>query len=505
MEEFDLASAPAAYQTYAVTSCVRKQSQNEDDLAGNARKEQEQSGKVKRSETESGRSQNRSSATKSEKTEQAANRREAVLAQRHDKPEEAVTAREIPPGYPMGSKAQLRAAKHTAVAPRTDTAGKGKEIYDIFQQRHDKPEEAVTAREIPPGYPMGSKAKPRAAKQTEVAPRTDAAGKQRHDKPEEAVTAREIPPGYPMGSKAAVAPRTEAAGKVAAKVSPSPQHKTVSRASSPARQTRQATRSAASSEAATRTQTTNSNRLLSDPIVTPCTDQFPTEEWEGQWIAPAVIFVHDNVTGKAEAPSGTHTSTKLLVSDPIVTPRTDEYPTPPKEELEEQAAPKPPKEAVVPSKEKLSKQRQPMSKEKRSREKFHLSKERQARASVENRQMLVLATDSGYNSPCAGLEPSFSSDSSFFGCRSPFGLSSTKRKLCFDSSDSTHESSAIAGSLIPGRSVNPRSREIARRLLRLCDSFNEEFDTVSRGMNESSIEEEPAWFSTTLRYLSSWL
>lgn len=130
--------------------------------------------------------------------------------------------------------------------------------------------------------------------------------------------------------------------------------------------------------------------------------------------------------------------------------------------------------------------------------------------------MLVLATDSGYNSPCAGLEPSFSSDSSFFGCRSPFGLSSTKRKLCFDSSDSTHESSAIAGefilfhhkyfylilsdvnffynvavlgSLIPGRSVNPRSREIARRLLRLCDSFNEEFDTVSRGMNESSIEE----------------
>lgn len=80
MEEFDLASAPAAYQTYAVTSCVRKQSQNEDDLAGNARKEQEQSGKVKRSETESGRSQNRSSATKSEKTEQAANRREAVLA-----------------------------------------------------------------------------------------------------------------------------------------------------------------------------------------------------------------------------------------------------------------------------------------------------------------------------------------------------------------------------------------------------------------------------------------
>lgn len=47
--------------------------------------------------------------------------------------------------------------------------------------------------------------------------------------------------------------------KVAAKVSPSPQHKTVSRASSPARQTRQATRSAASSEAATRTQTTNSN------------------------------------------------------------------------------------------------------------------------------------------------------------------------------------------------------------------------------------------------------
>lgn len=41
----------------------------------------------------------------------------------------------------------------------------------------------------------------------------------------------------------------------------------------------------------------------------------------------------------------------------------------------------------MPSKEKLSKQRQPMSKEKRSREKFHLSKERQARASVENRQV----------------------------------------------------------------------------------------------------------------------
>ncbi|VDL84799.1 unnamed protein product [Nippostrongylus brasiliensis] len=96
-------------------------------------------------------------------------------------------------------------------------------------------------------------------------------------------------------------------------------------------------------------------RVLSNPIVTPVTDQFPTEQNE-YWVAPEVIDVKtklrigDKTTGDFQD--------KRILSDPILTPRTDEYPTPTKEEQEQQekeaAAVPAQKEPPAPAKKKPS-------------------------------------------------------------------------------------------------------------------------------------------------------
>ncbi|RCN33650.1 hypothetical protein ANCCAN_20511 [Ancylostoma caninum] len=42
-----------------------------------------------------------------------------------------------------------------------------------------------------------------------------------------------------------------------------------------------------------RARSSSAKRCVSDPILTPVTDEFPTEEWEGQWVAPEKIIVEE--------------------------------------------------------------------------------------------------------------------------------------------------------------------------------------------------------------------
>ncbi|KAL6742779.1 hypothetical protein Aduo_015892 [Ancylostoma duodenale] len=90
--------------------------------------------------------------------------------------------------------------------------------------------------------------------------------------------------------------------------------------------------------------------------------------------------------------------------------------------------------------------------------------------------MLVMPSDSGYNSPCIGVEPSSSFESPCLS-KPSFPTSGNiirvNRKLCFASSSPSPESDCDSESAqyLPAT----RSKEIARRLLHLCDSFDKEF------------------------------
>ncbi|KAK6025567.1 hypothetical protein OSTOST_08529, partial [Ostertagia ostertagi] len=68
-------------------------------------------------------------------------------------------------------------------------------------------------------------------------------------------------------------------------------------------------------------------RRVSDPIVTPVSDEYPTEDLHGDWIAPAVIDTRDKVQRKDNYEKGGDANSNII-SNPIITPRTDEYPTP---------------------------------------------------------------------------------------------------------------------------------------------------------------------------------
>ncbi|KAK6015599.1 hypothetical protein OSTOST_18975 [Ostertagia ostertagi] len=107
--------------------------------------------------------------------------------------------------------------------------------------------------------------------------------------------------------------------------------------------------------------------------------------------------------------------------------------------------------------------------------------------------MLLLSNDSGYNSPCGGVEASSSFESPcFFSTRV-----NLKRKLCF-ASPSTSPGKESCG-LEASQTVCPRAREIAQRLLLHCDSFDNEFTNIALE------KQECAWITATFRYLSSWL
>ncbi|KHJ87824.1 hypothetical protein OESDEN_12393 [Oesophagostomum dentatum] len=70
-------------------------------------------------------------------------------------------------------------------------------------------------------------------------------------------------------------------------------------------------------------------KCLSDPIVTPVTDEFPSEE-SRLWVAPKEVGAEkDQASVRKDyyADGNVHKGDKRIVSDPIVTPCTDEYPT----------------------------------------------------------------------------------------------------------------------------------------------------------------------------------
>ncbi|EYB94360.1 hypothetical protein Y032_0172g348 [Ancylostoma ceylanicum] len=110
--------------------------------------------------------------------------------------------------------------------------------------------------------------------------------------------------------------------------------------------------------------------------------------------------------------------------------------------------------------------------------------------------MLVMQSDSGYNSPCDGVRASSSFESP---CLSKQFLSRSgdnsrvNRKLCFAAPFSTSESNFDIGSVLESSTI--RSKEIARRLLRLCDSFDKEFVMSSEHSENSS------WTSVVVRSL----
>ncbi|KAK5984918.1 hypothetical protein GCK32_013899 [Trichostrongylus colubriformis] len=104
--------------------------------------------------------------------------------------------------------------------------------------------------------------------------------------------------------------------------------------------------------------------------------------------------------------------------------------------------------------------------------------------------MLLLSNDSGYNSPCGGAEPS----SSFGPLCFSYALNS-RRRLCFDSSIPLLDNTTCDSNV--SEIVSQRSRKIARRLLCLCDSFEEEFDKITLE------KQQCPWITTTFRYISS--
>ncbi|KAK6043819.1 hypothetical protein COOONC_18676 [Cooperia oncophora] len=69
-------------------------------------------------------------------------------------------------------------------------------------------------------------------------------------------------------------------------------------------------------------------KCLSDPIVTPVSDEYPTEDLHGDWIAPAVIDAKPKLRRRDTYDKAAEASDKNIISNPILTPRTDEYPTP---------------------------------------------------------------------------------------------------------------------------------------------------------------------------------
>ncbi|KIH47655.1 hypothetical protein ANCDUO_22281 [Ancylostoma duodenale] len=118
-----------------------------------------------------------------------------------------------------------------------------------------------------------------------------------------------------------------------------------------------------------RARSSSAKRCVSDPILTPVTDEFPTEEWEGQWVAPKEIIVEERrkwpwkeekaagggtkpkqapaspaaVVVQKEQPrtapvAATQVQAPKCLSDPIVTPVTDEFPS--EENTGEWVAPK---------------------------------------------------------------------------------------------------------------------------------------------------------------------
>ncbi|CAJ0589127.1 unnamed protein product [Cylicocyclus nassatus] len=98
--------------------------------------------------------------------------------------------------------------------------------------------------------------------------------------------------------------------------------------------------------------------------------------------------------------------------------------------------------------------------------------------------MLVLPSDSGYNSPCDGIAPSslqFASEKLL----KPDVNSEVRRKLRFG----TH-TFWNSGSYFTLPKPNDRLREIARRLVRMCDSFDKEFAEVAEGAKTESVPDE---------------
>ncbi|CAJ0589147.1 unnamed protein product [Cylicocyclus nassatus] len=68
-------------------------------------------------------------------------------------------------------------------------------------------------------------------------------------------------------------------------------------------------------------------KCLSDPIVTPVTDEFPSENTEGQWIAPNFLKATKQRPLVQITDHADKISHKRIISNPIVTPCTDEYPS----------------------------------------------------------------------------------------------------------------------------------------------------------------------------------
>ncbi|RCN33649.1 hypothetical protein ANCCAN_20510 [Ancylostoma caninum] len=73
----------------------------------------------------------------------------------------------------------------------------------------------------------------------------------------------------------------------------------------------------------------SAKKCLSDPIVTPVTDEFPTEDTV-EWVAPKQIIALErrHFVRRDDCLDGTpHKGDDRVISNPIVTPCTDEYPT----------------------------------------------------------------------------------------------------------------------------------------------------------------------------------
>ncbi|VDO75395.1 unnamed protein product [Haemonchus placei] len=112
--------------------------------------------------------------------------------------------------------------------------------------------------------------------------------------------------------------------------------------------------------------------------------------------------------------------------------------------------------------------------------------------------LLLSSSDSGYNSPCTGTEPSPSFASP---CFSSIGLKA-KRKLCFGLSTPFTASSRDGKNECDfniSQEKGRRSEEIARRLIHYCDVFDDEFNKVS------AERQECIWIRTTYNYFCSWL
>ncbi|KAK6755181.1 hypothetical protein RB195_013888 [Necator americanus] len=71
-------------------------------------------------------------------------------------------------------------------------------------------------------------------------------------------------------------------------------------------------------------------KSISDPIVTPVSDEFPTEDSK-EWIAPKEVIAREQrffVRRDNCLDGDQHKGDERIISDPLVSPCTDEYPTP---------------------------------------------------------------------------------------------------------------------------------------------------------------------------------